>query len=990
MIRMGLFFSLLLLINGVKSQTIPVPENGFKPSFETARSMAWADSVMKTLTPRERAAQLLVVAAYPNGGAEHWASLEKQVREKTIGGVIWFQGTPQQLRQFHNRLASAAAIPLFTSIDAEWGLAMRIDSVRPLPRNMMLGAGISGESDPDYPIAVRYGEVLAEQCRQFGIGMNMAPVVDVNNNPENPVIGVRSFGQDADQVAALGSAVFQGMNRKGVMACAKHFPGHGDTETDSHTAMPVIWKGREDLEALEWVPFRRLIAEGIPAVMVAHVDMPNITGQEEWPASLSPVIINDILKKEMGFRGLVITDALNMKGVAIAPAGELEVLALNAGNDILLFPQDPALALKHITEAVASGRVSQERIDESCRKVLMARYAMRGISQKNVSAAMVKEAVASPEHVYVHHQVSNAGITLLQNERDFLPLKTLDTLTIGMVTIGGNKDEWFELVERYAPVKVNLQAERRVSEDQIIQIEKSLSSCNVIILNIHGYRFQTDDNFGVPYQTVKLVNLLCSNKKVIVNMMGSPYAVKRIFGIRFATAITNVADDGQIQRDLLVQKLFGATGFSGALPVDASARFAAGISLLTTPIGRMEYTVPEALGIKSSWLAAADAYAIEGITEGAYPGCQVLAAKNGKVFYAKSFGGFTYNGDRPVKNSDLYDLASVTKIAASTAAIMKLVDMGQMSVDSTLGCYLPDVTYGTPFNRVNIRHMMTHQAGLHPWIPFYVKTLKNGYPDPEIYAMVVSDSQRLRVAEKMYIAADYRKVILNTIVNSGLSNYRKYKYSDMGYYLLQEIIERKQKMGLNQFVDRMFYKPMGISTLTYTPLEKFPKDRIAPTENDTIFRKQQLQGDVHDQGAAMLGGVAGHAGLFGNMYHLAGMMQMFCNYGEYGGQRYLEQKTVKEFVSAQFPGNGNRRGIGFDRPVPGRGPGPTCQGATDASFGHTGFTGITAWADPETGIVFIFLSNRVYPIAENNKIISMGTRTRIQQVFYDACAKAKQ
>jgi CubicO group peptidase (beta-lactamase class C family) len=312
-----------------------------------------------------------------------------------------------------------------------------------------------------------------------------------------------------------------------------------------------------------------------------------------------------------------------------------------------------------------------------------------------------------------------------------------------------------------------------------------------------------------------------------------------------------------------------------------------------------------------------------------------------------------------------------------------------LSVDSVLGVYLPDVTEGTPFARVNIRHMLTHQAGLYPWIPFYTKTLKNGYPDTTIYARQPKPSHTERTAEHMYISRDYRKVIFNTIVNSGLSNTRKYKYSDMGFYLMQEIIERKSGLRLNDYMEKHFYAPMGLATMTFNPLQKFSRDRITPSENDTIFRKQQLWGDVHDQGAAMMGGVAGHAGLFANVYHLAAMLQMFNNYGEYGGERYLKEETVKEFIRSQFPGNGNRRGIGFDKPVPGRGPGPTCKSATDESFGHTGFTGITAWADPVTGIVFIFNSNRCYPIAENNKILTLGTRTKIQQVFYDAVARAK-
>jgi CubicO group peptidase (beta-lactamase class C family) len=581
-------------------------------------------------------------------------------------------------------------------------------------------------------------------------------------------------------------------------------------------------------------------------------------------------------------------------------------------------------------------------------------------------------------------------LTLLKNDGNLLPLGKLDTITLGMVNIGADAREWQLNVERFAPVKVNITVERKVEDDAIALIEKQLEVCNLVIINISGAAVEGDDNWGIPYQTVKLVNLLTRRYPCIVNVLTEPAALKRIFGIRYAKAIVNSPWDGKIQRDLLSQALFGSIGFKGILATDASSRFPAGTGIQTLPNGRLKYTIPEELGINPALLAAADQYAMEGIQEGAYPGCQIIAAKDGKVFYAKAFGNHTFSGENPVLPDDIYDLASVTKIVSSTAAIMYLTDCGQFSVDSALGSYLPDLTQGTSFHQVKIRHMMTHQAGLHPWIPFYTKTLKNFKPDPAIYSDVPTETHTERVADNMYISREYRNEILKTIVNSGLSSYRKYKYSDLGYYLLQEIMERKTGQRLNELVEDVFYKPMGLSTLTYNPMERFDRSKITPSENDTIFRKQQLQGDVHDQGAAMMGGIAGHAGAFGNMYHVAAMMQMFQNYGEYAGVRYLNDATVKEFARSQYPGNGNRRGIGFDRPVPNRGPGPTCKSVTELSFGHTGFTGITAWADPGTGIVYVFLSNRCYPVAENNKILSLGTRTKIQQVLYDAVAASKK
>ncbi len=984
MLKMLLVFPIYFWIHALFAQPQSLQNEKAVPVYHSQKAADWADSVLATMQIEQKVGQLMIVAGFPDANDSVRKALTHQVKDLHVGGVIWFKGSPASLIKAQNNIAELARIPLLTSMDAEWGVAMRMDSVSPLPRQMILGA------TADLLYAKQYGEELGAQCRALGIGMNYSPVVDVNNNPNNPVIGVRSFGQDAELVGKLGNEVFLGHHNQHVLACAKHFPGHGDTDTDSHHALPVIWKGKEDLEQMEWVPFRRLIKEGVPSIMIAHVDMPMITKQEGLPASFSPVVIKQILRKEMGFDGLVITDALMMKGAQIDTPGRLEVMALKAGNDVLLYPEDPEVAFHFILDAVKQGEITEARIDSSCRRILMAKYYTGLHRTRKIDKQMAMEQLYRWQAELLNRNIVRDAITLLANENDLLPLRRLDTVRFGVVTVGAKDAQWVDLIQRYAPVESHISTDRKLEDDEILRVEQQLRKANLIMINVHGYMRQTNDNYGVPYQTVKLINRLSRNKKVILNVLGSPYAMSRIFGIRYASVLINIPEDGAYQRDLIVQGIFGATGFKGVLPVDASARYKMGDGIVISGGIRMEYTLPEDLGIERGWLAKADEIAVEGIREGAYPGCQVLCAKDGKVFYARSFGSFTYKGDRAVKNSDLYDLASVTKIAATTAAVMKLTDEGKMSVDSLLAAYIPDITQGTPFHSVNIRHMMAHQAGLHPWIPFYTQTLKDNKPDPDVYANALTPQHSNRVAEGMFIDREYRKVILNRIVNSKLSSYRSYKYSDMGFYLLQEIIERKTGKPLNLYVHDAFYNPMGLHSLTYKPRERFPLSTIVPTEFDTIFRKQQLQGDVHDQGAAMLGGVAGHAGLFGNMYHLGAMMQMFCNYGTYGGDRYLQEASVKEFTAAQFASNRNRRGIGFDRPVPGRGPGPTCKSASDASFGHTGFTGITAWADPQTGIVYVFLSNRVYPVAENPKILTLGTRTRIQQVFYDAVSRSSK
>lgn len=969
----GFFASILLFWSVISAKEVP-ENNSFR--HVSQQDSIWVEQQLVSMTVEEKVGQLLFIAGYPNKGSEHHLMIANTARRIQPGGIIFFQGTANELTTMQRRLNGATRVPMLYQMDAEWGASMRIGDMPVLPRQMMVGAA----NDPQ--LSREYGAALGDQMNHLGIHWNLAPVADVNTNYRNPVIGVRSLGEHPDSVSRHAVEIMKGMQDRGVLTCAKHFPGHGDTEVDSHIGLPVINKTAVQMDSVEWIPFKALIRSGVESVMMAHVSCPEITGTNK-PASLSPTMIG-LLRNRLGFNGVVITDALNMKGAAAYPPGTLEVEAFLAGNDILLFPQDPHAAFDSLMGAFTDGVIGMERLNASCRRILLMKKkaGLYGSSSKPTSNWTFEDAV------WTKRKIGEKGMVLLKNPDAIIPFRELDTLSFSLVTVGGDPTKFHEYVERYAPVEMSLEADRKLTDEDILALDRKLFGSQWVVLNVHGYRYQTDDNFGIPYQTVKLINHLSKNYRLILNVFGSPYSIRQIFGIRYADVIIWGGEPTDTQVDLVTQGLFGGVGFSGRLPVYGSARFGIGDGLDSEGDLRIKYTVPEELGIHSADLRRADELAMEGVHEGAYPGCQVLAMKGNKVFYAKSFGYHDYTKERPAKLTDIYDLASVTKVAATTSSVMKLVDDGTMSIDSTLNAYLPDLVSGTSFKDVNIRHMMAHQAGLYPWIPFYAKTLTNGVPDPTIYSTVPDENHPLRVAENMYISQEYRDVILNTIVNSGLSWRRKYKYSDMGFYLLMEIVERLSGKKLDDYVQDTFYRPMGLSTMTYNPREKFGLERIPPAEEDTVFRHQKVHGDVHDQGAAMLGGVSGHAGLFGNVYHVGTFFHMLGNYGEYAGKQYVSEEVVRNFAPAQFPRNGNRRGAGFDRPVPNRGPGPTCRSVTEESFGHTGFTGITAWTDPGADITFVFLSNRCYPEMTNNKIIHMGVRTRIQQVMYDAVNNA--
>lgn len=958
--------------------------HGHPPPF-LANEALWADSVLSTLSLDERIAQLMMVAAYSNKDAKHEAETEALIRERNIGGLIFFQGGPVRQARLTNRYQAAARTPILIGMDLEWGLAMRLDSTMRFPRQMALGAL------RDDSLVMAMGEEIARQMQRLGVHVSFSPVVDVNNNPANPVINDRSFGEDRENVARKGIAYMRGLQRGGVIATAKHFPGHGDVDSDSHHTLPLIAHSRTRLDSLELYPFQRLVDEGLSAMMVAHLEVPALDSSKGLPSTLSRPIVSELLARELGFQGLVFTDALNMKGVANADKpGEIELRALLAGNDVLLFPQDPVKAIARIRKAVDNQELDPALIDHKCLKVLRAKqwaglHRLRPVRIEGLLDDLnTKQAEALRRGLYA------GAITVLADHKELLPLRDLDRLRIASVVIGDSLNNPFQqALARYADVKA-LRCDKALRKDSLLALLRALEGYDRVIVSVHRTSWRAKSDFGIPETAMDIVREIAARKPTVLTLFANPYRLARAYGAQLLSSVVVAYEENEDTQDLAAQALFGAIPATGRLPVTASAFYRCGDGRDLAALGRMGYGLPEEIGLRSIALAAIDDIVNGGIKAQAYPGAQVLVAVDGEVVWNKAYGYATYERKRRVRTDDLYDLASVTKVASTTLALMKLVDEGQVDLDKPLGHYLTEIEGDHPAHaRMSLRDILTHQAGLKPFVPFQNRLMKDGRFKPGVASDTASATHGVRVAEGLYIRNEYRDSLFHWVLATPLEAKGAYVYSDMGYYLLQELIERITGTTLDRYVKEQFFGPLGATTLTYRPLERFAKDRIAPSEDDRAFRQRLVWGDVHDPGAALKGGVAGHAGLFGSANDLAKVMQMLANGGTYGGRRYLSEGVVAEFTKCQFcapNGTGNRRGLGWDKPVRNGKGGPTCECVSYASFGHTGFTGTMAWADPEQQVVYIFLSNRVHPSAATNKLLELGIRTKVQEVVHGAVA----
>ena len=975
---LGMFFALPPAGGWGKNPPAQTPKKPVFRSIETP----WADSVLAQMTLREKIGQLFMVAAYSNKDQKHVAEIESLITNYGIGGLIFMQGTPHKQAVLTNHYQAQAKLPLLLSMDAEWGLGMRLDSVLFYPRQLALGASF------DTALVYHFGREQARQLKAMGVHVSFSPVVDINSNAANPVIGNRSFGEDREQVTQLSLAYMRGLQDGGVLANAKHFPGHGDTDKDSHKTLPSVLHPRERLDSLELYPFQRMFDAGIGSVMVAHLNVPALDTTTGLPSTLSPAIVGKLLREEMGYDGLVFTDALNMAGVAnSAKPGEAEYRALLAGNDVLLFAGDVPKALAYIEQAVADSILDEAVIDAHCYRILQTKEWCGAHRREPVQLDQLTATLSNEEARATQRKVIEGSLTVLRND-DVFPLRPSDR-KVAIVTFTDKNNTYFA-----DKLNADFEADRFVvaknpdfKTSQVL--EDSLSRYDLVIFSLGDANNSPSKNWGVTNQSVRIINAVNSKTTVIAALFTNGYALKQMRGIETVDGLILAWHDNQVVQERCAEVLLGFALAGGKLPVTCSPFFKINDGAPITATTRLRHTTPEYVGLSSATLDRIDSIAIKGIRAQAYPGCRILAVKDGNIIFDRSYGHLTYEQTTPVTRETVYDLASITKIVASTAALMHMQDQGLIDLDYNLCDYI-DVPDTSSCYNMNLRMMLSHYAGLPAWIPFYTSTLNKSELRPDLYRSTPVAGYSTQVADGLYIKDSYTDSIHQRIVTTTLKPDQEYRYSDLGYYFVQRLVQSLTGKSIDAYVDSVFYRPMRLKSMGYLPLERMPREIIAPTEYDLLYRKQLIHGHVHDQGAALMGGVGGHAGVFSNAQDLATMMYMFMKGGQFGGRQYIQPETLQEYTTCHYCEGNNRRGVGFDKPPKKGSSSPAATSASTHSFGHSGFTGTITWADPKEDLVYVFLSNRVYPNAENNKLLKMNIRTDIHQVFYDAIREAKK
>jgi beta-glucosidase-like glycosyl hydrolase/CubicO group peptidase (beta-lactamase class C family) len=961
-------FTLICISPSLFSQTInPLLSKDIKAQE------VWVNTLYSNMTLEEKVGQLFMVQAFSNKDLAHENTISQLITNYHIGGIIFSKGDPVSQAKLNNIFQKASKTPLLIGMDAEWGLNMRLDSTYAFPWNMTLGA------IKDNKLIEQVGKQLGEHCKRLGVHFNFAPVVDINTNPINPIIGNRSFGEDRNNVTEKALAFMKGMQEVGVMANAKHFPGHGDTDSDSHKTLPTIHFDEKRIDSVELYPYRTLIKNGLSSVMVAHLNVPALESREGFPSSLSYHIVTDILKDELQFEGLIYTDALNMKGASnYSEPGDIDLAAFQAGNDVLLISEDVPKAITKIIEAYNSGDVSEERLAYSVKKILQAKYKVGLNNFKPIETEHLVEDLNRIQDITLSEILFENAITVIKNKEDLLPIRTLEKKKIAYVKMGDDDGSvFFEELQKYTKV-------HEVSADNLDELITKLSAYNTVIIGFHRSNESPWKNYEFSDTELVWLYEIARTNKVILDIFVKPYALLNLSTIENFESIVVSYQNSRIAQEKSAQLIFGAISAKGTLPVSVGNGFVAGEGITYANLSRLNYGVAERVGMSTEKLNKLDSIAEYAIANQMTPGIQLLVARKGKVVYSKDFGTHTYAKDsEPVTFNDIYDVASLTKILATLPLLMELEENGTITLDTKLSEILPEYMNSNKKN-ITLKKMLSHNARLKPWIPFYYATLDSSkHPDAKYYRKEYSKKYNVKIANDLYMRADYQDSIQKIIMDTDLLSKEQYKYSDLPYYILKKYIETYYDKGLDELVQEHFYESLGANYTTYNPYNKFSSKKIVPTEIDDYYRYQEIHGYVHDMGAAMQNGVGGHAGIFSNANDVAKIMQLYLQKGFYGGKRYFKPHTIDEFNTCYFCDKNNRRGIGFDKPQLGD-AGPTCGCVSMTSFGHSGFTGTYAWADPEEEIIYVFLANRTYPKATSNLLLKENIRTDIQRLIYEA------
>jgi beta-glucosidase-like glycosyl hydrolase/CubicO group peptidase (beta-lactamase class C family) len=951
-----------------------------KSSDFKQKQALWADSVLATMTLEQKIGQLFMIAAFSNRNENDYRRVEEQIRKYHIGGVIFFQGNPLKQAELTNRYQSAATIPLLIGIDGEWGLGMRLDDAFSFPKAITLGATV------DANLIEKMGFEIGKQCKRLGVHINFAPDADINSNPKNPVINYRSFGESVSNVTNLSLAYARGMRKANVMGSAKHFPGHGDTGEDSHYALPVLNHTRKHIDEVETMPFKAMIEDSIASVMIGHLHVPQLDNSPNTPASVSEKIIKEYLQRDMNFNGLVVTDALNMRGLLkYFPTGAAEVKAFQAGNDLLLQTGNLDVAYGALHQKILDSTLSVNDLDHKVKKVLMSKYWVGLNKYKPIDFSNLLLDLNNQQSKDLTQKIFDKAATVVKDDEGLIPLANSQNVSYASLSIAGKADNVFQKTMSYYSNITNYDIPFKPSKssDWTWVVEQAAQK-DLVIVGVHEMHNLDSRNFGVVPETIKIIRELQKQTKVVVCVFGNPYSLK-LFD-EFETVICGFEDEAEAHI-AVANIIFGVNGASGKIPVNTlAADGKVNFGIDTKSLGRIGLGIASEVGMNQSKLSQIRFLANNAIENQEFPGCQVLVARKGKVVFFESFGNQRYGANEPVDGQTIFDLASLTKVTATLQAIMMLFDQKKLDINQKASFYLPELQNSNKKD-ITVKDLLLHQAGLKAFVPFYDNTIEVvGERNPKFFARENLGNSYLKVSDSLFVKPMIKDSVFNWIIKSSLvssSNAPKYLYSDLGLILLQRVVEKVSGQPLDAYVDSKIFRPLGMYNTGFNISDKKSAQNIAPTEITNDYRKTPIKGSVHDPNAALLGGVAGHAGLFSNAWDLVKLLQMNLNKGFYEDNRFFSPQTIDLFIEKQS--TISHRGLGWNKPS--TDDGSVSQYASPSTYGHTGFTGTAVWVDPEKELIYIFLSNRVYPSAENNKIIKNKTRKRIHDLVYESMMK---
>ncbi|WP_291529982.1 glycoside hydrolase family 3 N-terminal domain-containing protein [Bacteroides sp. UBA939] len=980
-------------ISPLEAQVVPP----FLPSADDVRCKQWVDSVFSRLTLQEKVGQLIVTTIPAKADKQRQKQIRELAKKYKIGGLLFAEGTIEEQAILTNLAQKNAKVPLLVTFDGEWGLSMRLDGTPHFPKNAALGC------IQDNDLIYRYGFEVAREFRELGVHVNFAPDADVNTNPLNPVIHVRSFGEDPKKVAEKVLAYSRGLESGGVLSVSKHFPGHGDTDVDSHKALPVLYYNRERLDTVELYPFREAIRAGLGGIMVGHLQVPALEPDFRTASSLSGNIVTGLLKKEMGFRGLVFTDALDMKGVSSIP--QVTTKALLAGNDMVLVQYNTANAVTEVLNAVKEGVLPESEVDAKCRKILTYKYLL-GLRRPRpqLQVGGMSQRINTDGAQALVTELRRASVTVLGNYFGVLPLTPVGGAPIALLSVGEGKDSVFiREVRKYSPVPVEcFRLNKETTADACRELARKLADYRRIVVSVSGKDADTaayGDFLASLDFSVPLVYAFFTSYR---GMQPLESALAKA-----AAIVLGHSPEADIQ-SYVAGVIFAKVPAQGKLSMSVGNLYKAGEGSVVTPDMKPGRIIPEDLGMSSYELRRIDAIALSGLHAKAYPGCQVLVLKEGLPVYDKCFGTHSGTDTTTVRSTDMFDLASLTKTTATLLAVMKLYDENKLKLTDKASQYLPFLR-NTNKKNITIKELLLHESGLPPYIRFYLDAIDpNSVHGPYAQSWVdewhrtqisehsyycsdfkfgkglMSDKETsvhtLHVADKMWMNKSFKNTMMQKIAKCELGS-KRYVYSDLGFILLQQIVESIVKQPMDYYLAKEFYTPMGLQRTMYLPLNKYPKEEIMPTAANDFLRRQDLCGYVHDETAACLGGISGNAGLFSTATEVARIYQMILNDGELDGKRYLNKATCQLFTTETSALG--RRGLGYDKPeLKDLKNSPCSASATAAVYGHTGSTGTCVWVDPEHKTIYVFLSNHLCPNAWSTKLGDMKIRTDIQEVIY--------